>query len=213
MEPGKGAKSRGKGSIIVISAPSGTGKSSLVRRLLASVPNLAFSVSYTTRSPRKGEQDGREYIFVSPQRFQRLIAKGTLAEWAEVHGHFYGTPWEQLRRAQREGRDVLLDIDVQGYRQVRRKLPETIGIFLLPPSRQELERRLRRRHADDPDTIRRRLRAARKEIACWKDYDYVVVNERLPEAVKALAAIVTAARFRRTNQQACVRQISKTFGG
>jgi guanylate kinase len=203
----------GRGSIIVISAPSGAGKSTLVKRLVAAVPSLTFSVSYTTRPPRRGEKDGRDYFFVSRKRFERMIAGGGFIEWAEVFGHLYGTSEKQVRAAQKAGQDVLLDIDVQGHRQVRRRLPEAVSVFVLPPSFRELERRLKQRHSDLPEVIRARLAIARAEIAHWPEYDYLVVNDRLPAATQALREVVLAARFRRENQRERARDICKTFGG
>jgi guanylate kinase len=201
------------GSVIVISAPSGSGKSTLVRRLMASVPDLIFSVSYTTRPRRAGERKGRDYFFVSPAKFKRMIAAGEFVEWADVHGQFYGTSRRQVRKAQEAGKDVLLDIDVQGHSQVRRQLPDAVSIFLLPPSFQELERRLRRRHSDSPAVIHRRLENARREIRRWREYDFLVVNDRLPAAVRALEAVVRASRARRQAQQVRAKEIEKTFGG
>ena len=210
-----GAKQRAgvRGSVIVISAPSGTGKSTLVKRLLASVRGLDFSVSYTTRSPRPGEKNGRDYFFVVPGTFRRMIAAREFVEWADVFGHFYGTSRRQLRAAQDAGEDILLDIDVQGHAQVRRRLREAVSIFVLPPSFRELERRLRNRHSDAPEVIARRLNDARQEIRHWKEYDYLVVNDRLPTAVKALRAVVEAARSRRQIQQERAKEICRTFGG
>jgi guanylate kinase len=201
------------GSVIVISAPSGSGKSTLVNKLMAAVPGLVFSVSYTTRPKRPGEKHGREYFFVSPRAFQRMVAAGEFVEWADVHGHLYGTVRGQIRKAQAAGKDVLLDIDVQGHRQVRRKLPDAVSIFLLPPSFRELERRLRKRHSDSQEVIRRRLRNAQKEIRRWREYDYLVVNNRLTSALRKLCAVVDAARVRRQVQQGSVQKILKTFGG
>lgn len=203
----------GRGSIIVISAPSGAGKSTLVRRLRASLPRLTFSVSYTTRRPRPGEKEGRDYFFVSPARFKRMIAAGEFVEWAEVFGCLYGTSWKQLRAAQQAGQDILLDIDVQGHRQIRRRLPGAISVFVLPPSRRVLERRLRRRCSDSPEVIKRRLAAARKEITHWPEYDYLVVNDRVGRATQALRAVVLGARLRRQHQRVCAQEICKTFGG
>lgn len=202
-----------RGSVIVISAPSGTGKSTLVKHLLASVRGLDFSVSYTTRPPRPGEKNGRDYLFVAPERFRRMIAAGEFVEWADVFGHFYGTSRRQLRAAQDAGKDILLDIDVQGHAQVRQRLREAVSIFVLPPSYRELARRLRYRHSDAPEVIARRLNDARQEIRHWKEYDYLVVNDRLPTAVKALRAVVEAARSRRQIQQERAKEICRTFGG
>jgi guanylate kinase len=204
---------RVRGSIIVISAPSGSGKSTLVRRLLARVPGLQFSVSYTTRPRRRAEKHGRHYFFVSRREFRRMIAARELVEWATVFDHFYGTSRRQLREAQEAGRNILLDIDVQGHRQVRRRLPEAVSIFVLPPSFRELERRLRHRHSDPPEVIRRRLNDARKEIRRWPEYDYLVVNERLSKAARALQAIVEAACLRREVRRGRAKEIVKTFGG
>ncbi len=206
-------RARARGSIIVISAPSGAGKSTLVRRLMAIVPGLTFSVSHTTRPPRLGEKEGRDYFFVSPGLFKRMIAAREFVEWAKVFGSLYGTSWKQLRAAQEAGKDVLLDIDVQGHRQVRRRLPEAVSVFVLPPSFRVLERRLRRRHSDAPEMIERRLTAARKEISSWAEYDFLVVNDRVPRATQDLRAVVLAARARRSNQQGVVREICRTFGG
>lgn len=210
-----GAKQRAgvRGSVIVISAPSGTGKSTLVKRLLASVRGLDFSVSYTTRPPRAGEKNGRDYFFVNEKVFRRMIAEREFVEWADVFGHFYGTSRRQLRAAQDAGKDILLDIDVQGHAQVRRRLREAVSIFVLPPSFQELERRLRHRHSDAAEVIARRLNDARREIRHWKEYDYLVVNDRLPSAVNALRAVVEAARSRRPIQQERAKEICRTFGG
>src|SRR5208337_2900692 len=140
----------GRAGILVISAPSGSGKSTLVRRLIASQPDLAFSVSHTTRPRREGEREGRDYFFVNRRRFERMIAAGEFIEWAEVFGHLYGTSKAQIDKALAVGRDVLLDIDVQGHRQVRQRLPEALSVFVLPPSFRELKRRLTDRHSDSP---------------------------------------------------------------
>jgi guanylate kinase len=200
-------------NVIVISAPSGTGKSTVVKHLVASLAGLSFSVSHTTRTPRAEEQNGREYFFVSPARFKRMVAAGDFVEWADVHGNLYGTSWSELRKAREEGRDILLDIDVQGHCQVRRRLPDAVSIFLLPPSFQELARRLRRRHSDAPEVIESRLAAAQQELNHWPEYDYLVVNDRIPSAVRALKTVVLAARLCRQNQQGLVEDILRTFGG
>jgi guanylate kinase len=201
------------GNIFVISAPSGAGKTTLVNRLLASVPGLAFSVSHTTRAPRAGEKHGREYFFVTSGKFRRMIDNAALVEWANVFGNYYGTSWKQLRASQRSGTDVLLDIDVQGHQQIKKLLPEAVSIFILPPSFSELEHRLRRRHLDAPETIRKRLAFARQEITHWPEYDYLIVNDNLARASQALKAVVMAARFRKASQQERAREISQSFGG
>ena len=199
--------------MVIISAPSGSGKSTLVRRLIASLPDLAFSVSYTTRPQRTSEKEGRDYFFVTRKRFERMIAVGDFIEWAEVFGHLYGTSKAQIEKALKAGRDVLLDIDVQGHQQVKQRLPEALSVFVMPPSFQELKRRLMHRHSDAPQVIERRLAAARQEIAHWPEYDHLVVNDRLGPATQALRAIVRAGRFRRQNQAERAREICKTFGG
>ena len=203
----------GRGTILVISAPSGAGKSTLVRRLIASLPDLAFSVSHTTRPRREGEKEGRDYFFVTHRRFESMIAAGDFVEWAEVFGHLYGTSKAQLDKALAAGRDVLLDIDVQGHQQVRQRLPEALSVFVLPPSFRELKRRLRDRHSDSPQVVERRLAAARQEISHWPEYDYLVVNDRLSLATQALGAIVRAGRFRLQCQAERAQEICRTFGG
>jgi guanylate kinase len=213
MEKKVSKPSCGRASILVISAPSGSGKSTLVRRLIASLPDLAFSVSHTTRPRREGEKEGRDYFFVTRKRFERMVAARDFIEWAEVHGHLYGTSKGQIDKALEAGRDILLDIDVQGHQQVRKRFPEALSVFVMPPSFRELKRRLAKRHSDSPQVIERRLAAARQEISHWPDYDYLVVNDRLSLATQALRAIVRAGRFRRQNQAERAREICKTFGG
>jgi len=202
-----------RGSILVISAPSGAGKSTLVRRLMAALPDLCFSISHTTRPPREGEVEGRDYFFVTRRRFERMIAADDFVEWAEVFGHLYGTSRQQLESALAAGRDLLLDIDFQGHQQVRKRLPEALSVFVLPPSFQELKRRLRERHLDSPQVVDRRLAAARQEISHWPEYDYLVVNDRLSTATQALRTIVRAARLRRQCQAPRAQEIYRTFGG
>ena len=202
-----------RGSIFVISAPSGTGKSTLIKQLMADFPNLCFSISYTTREPRATEKHGQDYYFVSRTVFERMVRRDEFVEWAEVYGHLYGTASKPLQTAMEKGQDILLDIDVQGHQQVRERLPEAVSIFILPPSFPELARRLRDRHSDAPESIECRLQTAREEIAHWPEYDYLVVNDHLPDAAQALHAIVRAARFRRPNQARRVEKIIGTFGG
>jgi guanylate kinase len=176
-------------------------------------PGVSFSISYTTRAPRPTEKHGQDYFFVTRKVFERMIERGEFVEWANVHGHLYGTAKKQLRAAQKAGHDILFDIDVQGHQQVREKLPEAVSIFILPPSFQELSRRLRDRHSDAPEVIEQRLQTAREEIVHWPEYDYLVVNEHLKDAAHALQGIVRAARYRRSSQTGRVEKIIKTFGG
>jgi len=177
------------------------------------MPDLAFSVSHTTRLPRQGEKDGRDYFFVSRPEFKRLVTAEDFIEWANVYGHLYGTSRGPLEGALAAGRDVLLDIDVQGHQQVKERLPEAISVFVMPPSYEELKRRLTRRHSDSPRDIKLRLATARREIPHWPEYDYLVVNDRLSSATQALQAIVRAGRVRRQNQAERAREICRTFGG
>jgi len=202
-----------RGSIFVISAPSGTGKSTLIKHLMEDCPGLCFSISYTTRPPRPTEKHGRDYFFVTRRSFERMVRRDEFVEWAEVYGHLYGTTSKQLQAAQEAGQDILLDIDVQGHQQVRQRLPEAISVFILPPSFQELSRRLRDRHSDAPEVIEHRLQTAREEITHGPEYDYLVVNDHLTGATETLRAIVRAARFRRSSQTGRIEKIIKTFGG
>jgi guanylate kinase len=198
-------------TVFIISAPSGSGKSTLVSRLLTRDPNLMFSVSYTTREQRGHEVDGRSYHFVSRAAFERMIANGDFLEHAEVFGHYYGTHREILEAARAAGRDLVLDIDVQGARQLKRQIPEAVTVFILAPSRQILEQRLRARGEDREDVIVRRLRDAAEEIRNYNAYDYVLINRDLVESDATLSAIVDAERVRRTRIEDQIRPILDTF--
>jgi guanylate kinase len=198
-------------TVFIISAPSGSGKSTLVSCLLASVPGLMFSVSCTTREPRGAEIDGRSYRFVSREEFEAMIARNEFLEWAEVFGNYYGTHRGTLEEAQAQGADLVLDIDVQGARQLKSRIPEAVTIFILAPSRQVLEQRLRARGEDRDDVITRRLRDAAEEIGNYRVYDYVLINRDLAEAEAALNAIVRAERARRTRMEDQIRPILDTF--
>jgi guanylate kinase len=198
-------------SAIVVSGPSGAGKSTVVYRVLAEVPALRFSVSHTTRPPRLGEREGVDYHFVNAERFEQLRAEGAFLEWAEVHSHHYGTAQAEYERAQHDGVDLLLDLDVQGAAQVRRKLPQAVTVFILPPSYQDLERRLRGRGAEDGEAFQRRLAAAAEETRFWREYDYALVNGDLDRAVEDLKAIVRAARRRSDQVRGEAEAVIDTF--
>lgn len=185
---------RREGIIFILSAPSGTGKTTLVKGLRAIYPAIKLSVSSTTRVRREGEVHGRDYYFVDAEKFARMKANGDFAEWAKVHGFFYATPRRPLDQCVREGRDILLDIDVQGAKKIKRKYPRAVSIFLLPPSWRELQRRLARRGTDGKEIIRRRLVNARGEIAEIIKYDYYIVNREVRTSVNLLKAIVEAER-------------------
>ena len=197
--------------VFVVSAPSGSGKSTLVRRLLEQDQGLLFSVSYTTRAPRGKEQQGQDYHYVSREEFEASIARGEFLEHAEVFGHYYGTHRGVLERARAEGKDLLLDIDVQGAGQLKIKIPDAVSIFILAPSRDDLEQRLRARSEDAEETIERRLRGAAREIRNYSAYDYVLVNRDLEKSVDTLASIVKAERVRRTRMEQQVAEILGTF--
>jgi guanylate kinase len=190
--------------LLILCSPSGAGKTTLTRHLLSQVPELTFSVSHTTRPPRAGEVDGREYHFVDRARFEGMVAEARFAEWAHVHGNFYGTSLSELERAQREKKaGIVFDIDYQGARQIKSKLPNAVGIFVLPPSIEELERRLRGRASDTDEVIARRLAKARLEIEHYPFFDYLVVNddlERAKETVVAIARAEASRRFRQTHR-------------
>ncbi len=194
------------GIVYIISAPSGSGKSTLVNEIRKLVPGLDFSISYTTRCPRGSEQDGREYFFITREQFEDMLRGDEFLEHADVFGNYYGTARRFLRAAQQKGRDLILDIDVQGAEQVKQRLPDAVSIFILPPSKDELEKRLRRRSEAErtvPDpVIERRLTAARKEIEKYPKYDYILVNDRLEESIDELKAIVLAERIRRSGRGA-----------
>ncbi len=185
-----------RGTLFVISAPSGTGKTTILKQVMAVVPGLSFSISHTTRSPRAGERDGVDYHFVDRDRFVAMREAGAFLEWAEVHGNFYGTSRATVEANLAAGADIILDIDVQGCRQVRATAGDAVSLFVVPPSWQELERRLTGRGTDNEETIRLRLANARKEMADIVDYDYVVVNDLLDSAVATMLAIIHAERSR-----------------
>ena len=188
-----------KSIVYIISAPSGSGKSTLVNELLRLVPDLDFSISYTTRLPRGSEQNGKQYHFVSREEFEQMIRDDEFLEHASVYGtNYYGTARRFLREAEQKGHDLLLDIDVQGAAQIKQKLPQAISIFVLPPDRKTLEWRLRKRGEDSDEVIHRRLDAARREIENYDKYDYILINDKLEESSDSLQAIVLSERLRRS---------------
>jgi guanylate kinase len=198
-------------TVFIVSAPSGSGKSTLVNRVMSDVRDLMFSVSYTTRIPRGTELEGHNYRFVSREEFEVMIARGEFLEWAEVFGNYYGTHRGILEEATAAGRDLVLDIDVQGARQLKGKIPEAVTIFILAPSKQILEHRLRARGEDRDEVIERRLKEAAEEIRNYGTYDYVLINSDLEESVAVLSGIVRAERARRTRIEEKIQPILETF--
>ena len=198
MSSDPGLRLRRRGTLFVVSAPSGAGKTTLCREARLRVPHLAYSVSCTTRAPRLGEVDGQDFRFISRDTFLAMRDRGELAEWAIVHGNLYGTPARPLENALQDGRDVLLDIDTQGAAQLRQRYPEAVLVFVVAPSMAELEQRLRERRSDADQDIARRLARARDEIALWKQYDYLIVNRDVKEAIDQLMAVIQAERCRTT---------------
>ena len=197
--------------VFIISAPSGSGKSTLVHRLLKQVPSLKFSVSYTTRAPRGAEKDGQSYHFVAREEFEAMLARDEFLEWAQVFGNYYGTHRGVLEQARAAGQDLVLDIDVQGARQLKLKIPEAVSVFILAPSRQVLEQRLRARGEDREEVILRRLKDAADEIRKYENYDYVLINRDLSEAEATLAGVVRAERVRRIRIEDQIRPILESF--
>jgi len=191
-----------QGLLFIIAAPSGAGKSSLVNAVLADDPRLVLSISYTTRAARAGEANGREYHFVDRATFQRMLEAGEFLESAEVHDNLYATSQKQIADVRARGRDIVLEIDWQGAQQVRRIFPDAVGIFILPPSRPELERRLRARGKDTEDAIQRRLAAAAEEMSHAAEFDFVIINLDFEEARRDLSAVVRASRLRLAHQSA-----------
>lgn len=192
------AGSRAGGLLFVLSAPSGAGKTTICKAILEIFRDLRQSVSYTTRPPRAGEHDGVDYHFVSPERFQEMIAAGAFVEWAEVYGNRYGTPWAGLEALRAQGYDVILDVDTQGAASIRKRFREAISVFVLPPSLEALEGRLRSRGTEDGEALERRLAKARSVIPEAGSFDYVIVNDDVREAVRDLEGIIRAERSRRT---------------
>jgi len=198
-------------SLIVVSGPSGAGKSTILSRALRELDRLRFSVSHTTRGPREGETAGVDYHFVGRDEFDRMRQASRFLEWAEVHGQLYGTSLDEYERAVREGVDLLLDLDVQGASHVRESFPDAVSIFILPPSYEALERRLRDRGADDEASFRRRIVAAGEELGLYRAYDYAIINEDLDTSVESLEAVIRAARCRTSRVDPQAQSILRTF--
>ena len=204
--------SQAAGNVFVVVAPSGAGKSSLVNALLGQDPSLCLSVSATTRAPRSGETDGKDYRFVSKAEFAAMQQTDQLLEWAEVHGNFYGTPRDRIDQAIHQGRDVLLEIDWQGAKQVKRLFPQSIGIFILPPSIQVLEQRLEQRGQDSSEVIARRIQAASEEISHASECEYVIINQDFRIALAELTEVVAVARLRYSSQSAKNKVLFASLG-
>ncbi|MCS7182987.1 MAG: guanylate kinase [Thermoanaerobaculum sp.] len=199
------------GELFIVSSPSGGGKTTLIRRVMQLLQgegrNAYFSVSHTTRPPRPGERHGVDYYFVSREQFAAMVDRGEFLEYAEVHGNLYGTAWEEVAGKREAGWDVFLDIDVQGARQVRGKVPDAVKVFIFPPSYGELRRRLEARRQDVPETIRLRMRNALNEMREYGEFDYVIINDELEVATRHLYAIVTASRLRSQRMRGPVEKI------
>lgn len=196
--------------LFVITGPSGCGKSTLVKRVLTEVDSVDFSVSYTTRKKRTSEQEGKDYYFISKEEFKNMIKMDKLAEWAVVHGHYYGTSRREIEKKGAE-KDLLLDIDVQGAQQIKARYKKAIFVFILPPGFQELKERLTKRDNEAADVIQRRLEVARKEIRYYPEFDYIVINDKLDKAVKELASIILSARCRLEPRKKDIMPILRSF--
>ncbi|HEX8118186.1 MAG TPA: guanylate kinase [Pyrinomonadaceae bacterium] len=201
-----------QGILFVISSPSGGGKGTLIKRLRDAVPGVGYSVSWTTREPRPGEVDGVSYAFVSDEKFDAMIRSGGFVEWANVHGHRYGTTRAAVELALAQGLDIILEIDVQGARAVRETMESVVSIFILPPSFEVLRERLTLRMTERPEELELRLANARGEVAEYRHFDYLILNDEVERAAAQLASVVWAERARRERQEWVVRRVLKTFG-
>jgi guanylate kinase len=191
----------GRGMLIVVSSPSGGGKGTLIDRVLQTVPGVSYSISYTTRGPRENEKDGREYFFVSREVFEEMIERGDFLEWADVYGHLYGTSRVQVEQERAAGRDIILEIDVQGAESIRGLVPDAVTVFILPPSFELLQKRLIARGTDLPEDLDRRLRGAPAEVQQYKNFQYVILNDDINRASAQLASVIYAERARRERQE------------
>jgi guanylate kinase len=200
-----------RGTLFVVSSPSGGGKGTIIQHVLEVVENLSYSVSYTTRAPRLNEVDGREYFFVSRETFDEMVGAGEFLEWACVHGNFYGTAKRQIAQETAAGVDIVLEVDVQGAASVRQLLMDSVSIFILPPSPEVLRQRLIARGTDTAEELEVRLRNAPEELAQYSAFDYVIINDKVNEAVGQLASIIYAERARCMRQETLVREVIKQF--
>jgi guanylate kinase len=200
------------GNLIIISSPSGGGKGTIIKEVLDVLPEVGYSVSFTTRPPRFGEEEGRHYHFVTRRQFEEEIANDTFLEYAEVHGNLYGTSRIQTERITNDGKDVILEIDVQGALQVMEKLPAAVSIFIMPPSFDVLKARLTSRATENNENLELRLRNSHDEIKQYEKFDYIVVNDQVASAVRKLAAIILAERQHRDRQREAVQGILDSFG-
>jgi guanylate kinase len=206
------SEKKGSGSLIIISGPSGAGKSALTGYALSTLPDMKFSISYTTRAPRGDERDGVEYFFTDRAKFESLAGAGEFLEWAEVHGNYYGTSRSFIDGFLRQGNNVRLDIDVQGARLVKQARPDAVAVFVLPPSFDILRERLLRRKLDDAGVIEKRLKIARDEISHYADYDYLIINDDLENAKREFIAVIVSARCRMNIRRNAAASILKNFG-
>jgi guanylate kinase len=205
------AEEEGHGILFVVSSPSGGGKGTLIQRMLNKVSNLSYSVSFTTRAPRNGEVDGREYFFVTPEKFEQMVAANEFLEWAHVHGKRYGTSRSQVSREISEGRDIVLEVDVQGAASIRALMPDSVSVFILPPSFEVLRQRLLDRGTDSPEELDLRLRNAPTELKDYAAFQYLIINDDADRASDQLSAIVHAERARLHRQGPRVRHIVRAF--
>lgn len=202
-----------QGILFVVSSPSGGGKGTLIRRVLNRFRNLSYSVSYTTRKPRNGEVDGREYFFVTTEEFEAMTRANEFLEWALVHSKLYGTSRRQVSRDVSEGRDIILEVDVQGAASVRGLVPDAVSIFILPPSLEILGQRLVARGTDSPAELELRLRNAPEELKEYKEFDYVIINDDVKRAADQLTSIIEAERVRRERQEPRIKRVVESFTG
>jgi guanylate kinase len=202
-----------RGNLYIVSAPSGSGKTTLLQHLLRSFDDLKFSVSHTTRPPRQGEKDAVDYYFTDRTTFMRMVDRGEFLEWAEFNGQLYGTTRAFVEQQIGAGRDVILDIDVQGAKQVKNTIRDATAIFILPPSFEELKRRLTDRMLESDDVIRRRLEIAKREILYYRDYDYIIINDILENSIRLLESIIRSGTAKPRRQQSRIEEIIASFGG